>query len=427
MRIVLTGATGLIGSAILVRLIEHGHDVIAVSRHAPRTSTDSRVRWLALDLTQTTPAAWAPHLEGADAVINCAGVLQDSPWDSTSVHAKGAASLFAACEAARVKRVLHFSAIGVERGSLSEFSATKAQGDEQLMRSSLGWIVLKPSVVIGRRVYGGSALIRGLSALPILPETPGQGALQIVLLDDVVRTVLFFLDGRTPVQLSLDVAGPERLSLTEIVQKFRRWHGWRPARVVRTPQWLMSLVYRLGDVAGFFGWATPIRSTAKREMVRGAVGDNRLWREVTGIEPRSLDDFLASEPPGVQDRWFARLYFQKPMVFIVYAGFWIGTGLISLGPGYDIGVSLMQEGGAGPLSGPSVIAGALADIVIGIGIAIRRTAKPALIAAIALTLFYVVTGTLLLPRLWEDPLGPMWKIWPVLVLNFIALAILDDR
>jgi hypothetical protein len=34
---------------------------------------------------------------------------------------------------------------------------------------------------------------------------------------------------------------------------------------------------------------------------------------------------------------------------------------------------------------------------------------------------------LLLPRLWEDPLGPMWKIWPVMALNFIALAILKER
>jgi hypothetical protein len=39
----------------------------------------------------------------------------------------------------------------------------------------------------------------------------------------------------------------------------------------------------------------------------------------------------------------------------------------------------------------------------------------------------VIVGTALVPRLWSDPLGPMLKIWPVLVLNMVALAILDDR
>jgi hypothetical protein len=38
-----------------------------------------------------------------------------------------------------------------------------------------------------------------------------------------------------------------------------------------------------------------------------------------------------------------------------------------------------------------------------------------------------VLGSILVPRLWIDPLGPMLKIWPVLALNLVALAILEDR
>jgi len=50
-----------------------------------------------------------------------------------------------------------------------------------------------------------------------------------------------------------------------------------------------------------------------------------------------------------------------------------------------------------------------------------------LIAALALSLFYIVAGSILLPRLWIEPLGPMMKIWPILALNLVALAILEDR
>jgi hypothetical protein len=87
----------------------------------------------------------------------------------------------------------------------------------------------------------------------------------------------------------------------------------------------------------------------------------------------------------------------------------------------------MQLAGAGPLSEPSVIAGGIADILVALGIVYRPSSRLALIAAIFLSIFYVAAGTILLPQLWRDPLGPMMKIWPILVFNFMCLAILDER
>jgi hypothetical protein len=122
------------------------------------------------------------------------------------------------------------------------------------------------------------------------------------------------------------------------------------------------------------------------------------------------------------------LYFAKPLAFGVLALFWIGTGLISLGPGWEEGLSYLLEGGVPEgLAQPGVVLGALADIAIGVGIAFRRTARRALWGAMAISVFYMIAGTFVLPRLWLDPVGPMLKIWPILVLNLVALAIVDDR
>ncbi len=130
----------------------------------------------------------------------------------------------------------------------------------------------------------------------------------------------------------------------------------------------------------------------------------------------------------MQERWFAKLYLLKPVVLGVFSLFWIATALISLGPGWEIGLELMRKGGVtGTPAALIVVAGALADLCIGIGIAFRRTARPALYAALALSLVYVVIGTVLVPGLWVEPLGPMLKIWPILALNIVALAILEDR
>jgi uncharacterized protein YbjT (DUF2867 family) len=429
LKVLLTGATGLIGSAIRAQLLHEGHQVIAVARSLPHAGLDEpNLHWLPLDFARVASAgSWDDLLRDIDAVVNCAGILQDGPGEQVEdVHARGLSPLFAACEARRI-RVIHFSAIGVDRETPSEFSSSKRRGDEDLMRRDLPWVILRPSVVLGRAANGGSALFRGLAGLPLLPRAAAAGEIQAVQMADVVRTVMFFLPADAPSRLVLELAGPERLSFDEIVQTYRRWLGWRPSRSIAVPQVVWSAMYRLGDFAALLGWRSPVRSNARRELVRGAVGDPQPWTALTGIRPQSLRAALAAEPASVQERWFARMFFLKPLVFAVFALFWLGTGLISLGPGYRIGLSLMQEGGAGMLSGPSVIAGALADIAVGLGIAWRRTTRIALFGALALTCFYVVAGTSLLPRLWADPLGPMWKIWPIVMFNLIALAILDER
>jgi hypothetical protein len=102
--------------------------------------------------------------------------------------------------------------------------------------------------------------------------------------------------------------------------------------------------------------------------------------------------------------------------------------LISLGPGWEIGMGLMREGGVGETMGAlTVIAGALSDIAIGLAIAYRPTSRYGLYAALTISFVYAILGTWLVPRLWADPLGPMLKIWPIIVFNLVALAILEDR
>ena len=115
------------------------------------------------------------------------------------------------------------------------------------------------------------------------------------------------------------------------------------------------------------------------------------------------------------------------MAIGTFALFWLLTGLISLGPGYDRATHYMLAGGGGALSEPSVVAGALADIAVACGIAWRPSTRIALWAALGLSVFYLVAGTILLPELWSDPLGPMMKIWPILALNLLCFAILDER
>lgn len=425
MKILVTGASGLIGTAVVARLTTAGHQVVRAVRVVPEAPGN----FVKIDMaTALTPEDWRGALAGVDAVVNCAGVLQDSGHEQTrQVHALGPAALFDACERAGIRRIIHFSAIGVERAQPSSFSATKFAGDRMLMERDLDWIILRPSVVLGRPAFGASAMFRGLAALPLLPLMPDTGRLQVVQLDELVETVVFFLEAGSPSRLELDLAGPEPLSFQDIVVHYRGWLGWRPAPAFTLPRWVSRLIYRLGDLAGALGWRPPVRTNAAREIARGAIGNPDPWHRLTGIQPRSLQAALTAHPATVQERWFAGLYFIKPAIFVVLPFFWIMTGVISLTTGWHNGVGLLLGTAVSDLAGPAVVAGAIADIIIGTLIAFRRRARLGLQGAIAICLFYAVAGTILRPDLWNQPLGPLMKILPIFLLHLVALAILEER
>jgi uncharacterized protein YbjT (DUF2867 family) len=423
------GASGFIGSAVCARLVADGHRVLGVSRNRYDAGLVS-IEHIALDISRATaPQDWLPLLPGVEAVVNCAGTLQDSPGESTyGVHAAGIAALVAACARAKVSRIIHLSAIGVDQNRPSRFSRSKRQGDDALMRSDLDWVILRPSVVLGRAAYGGSALLRGLAALPLEPRIPDAAPVQLVHLDDLVDTIMFFLQPNAPARVVLELAGPRPWAFDDTVRLLGSWLRNRPAATVVVSGWMAAAAYRIGDAVSLLGWRPPIRTTARLEISRGAVGDPSQWERVTGIVPRDIEQALIREPASVQERWFSRLYFLKPAVIGVFALFWIATGAISFGPGWSEGTALLRDADIGAsLAALIVVASALADIAVGFLILYRPTCRFGLSAALALSIAYVIVGTVLAPRLWADPLGPLLKVAPIVILNLVALAILDDR
>ena len=177
-RVIVIGASGPIGSHVVAALAARGHQVAGLARNVqPLPFNLPALHWISLDLGRAGPAEWQPILVGTHAVINCTEALQSGPADDLSAtHDQGLHALLAACEAAGVPRLIHFSAMGVDQ-SPTEFSRSKLAGDAAVMASPLDWVILRPSVVLGPAAYGASALIRSLAAFPLLPVMPDTGPL----------------------------------------------------------------------------------------------------------------------------------------------------------------------------------------------------------------------------------------------------------
>src|SRR5262249_48257086 len=156
--------------------------------------------------------------------------------------------------------------VGADRDTPTKFSRTKLIGDNALMECDLDWVILRPSVVVGRAAYGGSALMRGLAALPVLPVMPNTGRLQIVHLDDVVDAAMFFLRPDAAARPPGPSRGWSRFSAAGCV-------GRRPARFgcpCRSRSSPTSWATRSRSSAGVRPYAPPrsAKSGAERPAIR---------------------------------------------------------------------------------------------------------------------------------------------------------------
>jgi hypothetical protein len=221
---------------------------------------------------------------------------------------------------------------------------------------------------------------------------------------------------------------PQLIPLGEIVTGIRAWLGFRAQPVWRVPRGLGALVARGADGLGWLGWRSPAQSTGFAQLDARITGDPSRWSAATGIRPMSFSDVLAARSATVQDRWFARLYPLKPLSIGLLALFWIWTGVISLGPGWEQGMATMAgTGWPHGFAVAVVVAGALADIALGAAVLVQRFARRALQAMIGLSLAYLAVGAAVTPHLVIDPLAPLIKIAFVVMTALFVLAILDER
>jgi uncharacterized protein YbjT (DUF2867 family) len=430
MRVLAIGAYGLIGTYVALRLVADGHDVVGLGR---RTAEAARrlpaIRWITGDLRRMTREEdWDGPLRGIEAVVNCAGVLQDGPNDAViAVQTDAVSALFRACQNRGIRRVIHFSAPPSGSGTL--FETTKREADQVLSELNLDWLILRPALVLAPQAYGGTALLRGLAALPCLrPAIPGAHPLQIVSISDVAETVSRAIDDASCARRVYDLAHPAQITLDDLTGAIRSWMGLAPALAVRLPGWFTAMVALFADGAGQLGWRSPARTTALREIGKGIVADPAAWMKDMIQHPADLHTFLTANPSTVQDRRFAIGYFLKPLGLIGLALFWIVTGIIGLGPGRPDAVQALVLGGLPEVvASPAVAAGSLVDLALGCAVLIARTARPALIGMLLVSLFYLIAATILLPGLWLDPFGALLKVIPSIIATLAMLALLPDR
>jgi len=430
MRVAIIGAYGLIGSYVSARLAADGHTVVGVGRDidAARRRLPA-LDWRQADLARTSLEAWAELLTGVEAVVNCAGALQDGPRDDLqAVHVEGVRRLIDGAARAGVRRLVHISAAGVGPGRTTPFNATKLAAEALLAESRLEWVILRPGLVFAPAAYGGTALLRGLAAFPgAMPVVFAQSRVQTIGVQELALAVARCLAPDAPAGVSLDLVHGEALSLADLLARLRRWLGLRPAPAIRLAEPLARVAAAASDALAWLGWRSPMRTAALEQLRMGVLGRAEDAARLD-LAPRSLDALLAEAPSGVQERWFARAYFAKPAILACLFAFWLLSGGIGLTLGFRDAVDVLTAAGldAG-WARQAVTAGSLVDIALALLLAWRPTTGRALQGMLAVTAAYLVGASVLRPDLWLDPMGPLLKSIPAAFLALAAMTTLDER
>ncbi len=430
MRVLILGANGFLGSAIVRALLRADINVRAAVRDPDKLARRfPRVEAIKAELRDE--AAWRPDfwhaaLDGVDAVVNAAGVLQPRrARDAWAVHLHAPDALFAACESAGVRRVIQISAIGVEEAE-TVYAQSKRAGDEALMARDLDWTVLRPVIVIGDGSYGGTSMLRALAACPWITPVIGDGttALDVIHKDDLAAAIVRLLKTGGAKRAMLEPASAERLTLAETVTAYRRWLGLAGRPVVAMPSWCVDGLARIGDLARL----DPLTTTAVAQFKARLTGDAHGFQTATGVQARGLSAVLSERSAETQDIWHARLYLLRPLIRLALAALWLVSGLLGLfaDPARFLGV-------LDPIIDDEILAVVLArgmglvDLAIASALVLGWQLKALAIVQLVLVLGYTVGLSILSPGLWSDPFGGLLKNLPIVALVLVHRVLEEER
>ena len=425
MRILLTGATGFIGSRLLAALQLRGHEVWCAGRRPPPHS----IGWMAIDFRRAVrPAQWRPLLEGVDVVINAVGIFRETAEQRfAQLHDEAPRALFSACVEAGVARVVQLSALGVEQ-RVTGYQRSKHAADAFLRALPIDSVVVQPSLVFGADGESAARLLT-LAAMPLLllPDG-GHQKVQPVHVDDVVEAICRLVEAplTTPAGgRSVPLVGPEPVTLHDYLQQLRFAIGLPPALALPVPAPLVDLAARLGERRGGL-----LDRDAMTMLRQGSIGPPTAISLLLGHAPREPADFLVGEPQAAL-RAQARLGWLLPLLRIALGLVWVVTGVLSLGlfPREE-SYALLGRAGIAPAFQPLMLDGAaLFDLLLGVLTLwppLRARWRCRLWGAQAgLMALYMVVIALQLPEYWLHPFGPLLKNLPMLAV--LLLLYVQDR
>lgn len=292
--IFLTGANGYLGSHLLPRLTSDGAQrIVCLCRKKPADRQPGNVEVVQGDLLERE--SYAGAMTGCDTVIHMAAATgKYVPAEYMRINRDGTEALVLEAQRAGVQRFLHVSTIAVKFPDKSHYpyAQSKQEAEAIVAKIRLRWVIVRPTLILGENAPGLISLSR-LASLPIVPIFgDGRTLVQPVFADDLITCLVAILkDDRFKCQ-TMEIGGPEVLSIEDLLLSMRRAKGGRGAPVMHLPA---------GPIAACLGWVEPflrplLPFTAGQLATFSNAGtiDPDPWVKEQQAKMKCVDDILQS-------------------------------------------------------------------------------------------------------------------------------------
>lgn len=283
--VTILGGSGFVGRYIARRMALAGWRVRVATRRPNEAmfvklfGTVGQVEPVLCNIRDDTSVAGV--LNGAGAVVNCVGILNEVGANSfEAIHVEGAARVARLAAAAGVARLVHISSIGADRESDSTYASSKARGEAAVLKHMPGAVILRPSVVFGTedRFFNRFAAMTRFG--PVLPLPGRRTRFQPVYVDDLAQAAVLGIQGKA--EGVYELGGPEIATLGELVERMLKVIH-RNRIVVNMPHpaaWSMAFGF---DMVQKMSFGLISNGVLTRDQLRNLAKDNVVSEAASGF------------------------------------------------------------------------------------------------------------------------------------------------
>lgn len=262
-RVLVTGATGFVGSAVIDELVNRQYRVKALAHHRSMSQPGVEVLKGSLFDAQLLDRAMAD----CDAVIHLVGIIMEKPSKGVTferIHFEGTQSVVDAANRAGIKRYVHMSALGTRADAVSTYHKTKFKAEEYVRDSGLDWTIIRPSLIHGPKgeFMQMEAKWARMTAPPFLfmpyfgaglLGLGGAGMLQPVYVKDVAKAFVDSLENAKTIGEIVMLGGTEQVTWPQMHKIVSTAVVGHPRRALAMPVWKAKMLAAIGigRLAGF--------------------------------------------------------------------------------------------------------------------------------------------------------------------------------
>ena len=223
--ILVTGASGYVGSHIVRQLVEAGNPVRAMVRSTERAKKEGRLAGLSLEWVEadvTKPETLQAALTGITAIVHTVAIaIEKGGRKYEEINTQGTINMVEAARSAGVTRFINMSQMGAAPDIPYRFLASKGKAQAYVAQSDLEWTALRPSVIWGPQDEFANTFARLVPLTPIIFPIVGDenAKFEPVWVGDVAAVTVKVLEDDATIGKEYELGGPEILTLEEIERR----------------------------------------------------------------------------------------------------------------------------------------------------------------------------------------------------------------